>query len=449
MAAQALLSVEFDDPTLNQPDLAVEMIDFVPDPSAEEVARLHFRVIVTSDLEPVVGAEIFISDQPDISRGFTDISGALPASLTVSAPEETGTRTYTVTAVVEGCQIEIQFDFYTVSQSGAQEHTITQWEAFLYPFVSSAENVSIPVPGQIGNIISLATIFMLFSSAPTTGDVIGLVCYTYDVPDLSPTALLWGTQYRGETLIDESFNWYKEEDLTQEEINRLSELCSGTSRELLAQRVASPVFIHVRDPSGHYAGYDPLTQDALLEFPALFSDIGDEPFVFLTVQPVDGPYYVDMVGTGSGPYTVTFDALDSSGIGGNEIEINGSIELGEVRTYIVTYEGGAFEVREDAVSVNENGTPRMTMLDIQSPISAGNIRIQYSLAQMVNQVRIVMYDIAGRRVRTFDPAVCAPGVYILDWDRRDNNGMRVAAGVYVIQLVTGDVTLMKKVVLIR
>ena len=52
-------------------------------------------------------------------------------------------------------------------------------------------------------------------------------------------------------------------------------------------------------------------------------------------------------------------------------------------------------------------------------------------------VRLTVYDIAGRRVRTLVDEVRLPGRHRVIWAGRDNHGQRVASGVYFCRLEVG------------
>jgi len=72
--------------------------------------------------------------------------------------------------------------------------------------------------------------------------------------------------------------------------------------------------------------------------------------------------------------------------------------------------------------------------------------IEYQISEKTD-VKIIVYDIAGKTVKTFPRKFQEPGVYTLVWDGKNNNGGFVSSGVYIYQLTTGQKTVCKKMVL--
>lgn len=60
-----------------------------------------------------------------------------------------------------------------------------------------------------------------------------------------------------------------------------------------------------------------------------------------------------------------------------------------------------------------------------------------------------VYDLSGRRVRALMDEQLRPSDYRMVWDGRDDYGMRVAAGVYLVRLQTRDKVDTQRVILIR
>jgi hypothetical protein len=64
------------------------------------------------------------------------------------------------------------------------------------------------------------------------------------------------------------------------------------------------------------------------------------------------------------------------------------------------------------------------------------------------QARLVVFDLAGRRVRTLLDGPIAEGAHELRWDGRDGSGARVPAGVYPCRLDSGGARATARVVLV-
>jgi hypothetical protein len=58
-----------------------------------------------------------------------------------------------------------------------------------------------------------------------------------------------------------------------------------------------------------------------------------------------------------------------------------------------------------------------------------------------------VYDLQGRLVRALADGARPAGRYRAVWDRLDGDGMRAAAGIYIVRLATPDAQLTRKLVL--
>jgi flagellar hook assembly protein FlgD len=76
------------------------------------------------------------------------------------------------------------------------------------------------------------------------------------------------------------------------------------------------------------------------------------------------------------------------------------------------------------------------------------MQVKYQLAQATG-VQLVVYDAAGRRVRSLIDARQEPGYYTVRWDACDDAGRRVAAGVYFVRFETTTYEKVEKAVLLR
>jgi len=82
-----------------------------------------------------------------------------------------------------------------------------------------------------------------------------------------------------------------------------------------------------------------------------------------------------------------------------------------------------------------------------NPFSQTTI-IRYQLSK-AGQVNLNVYNIQGQLVKTLAEGFQIPGEYSAKWDRRDNHGKQVSAGVYIYHLVTGDRILNRKMVVLK
>jgi hypothetical protein len=65
------------------------------------------------------------------------------------------------------------------------------------------------------------------------------------------------------------------------------------------------------------------------------------------------------------------------------------------------------------------------------------------------RVKLVVYDIAGRRVATLVDEEKIPGAYSVPWNGTDQHGAAVASGVYFYRLEAGDFVATRKMMLLK
>ena len=64
-------------------------------------------------------------------------------------------------------------------------------------------------------------------------------------------------------------------------------------------------------------------------------------------------------------------------------------------------------------------------------------------------VRLAVYDLLGRQVRTLVNDQKSPGTYTVTWDARDDAGARVSSGIYIYRLEAGEQAFTMKMVLLK
>jgi len=75
--------------------------------------------------------------------------------------------------------------------------------------------------------------------------------------------------------------------------------------------------------------------------------------------------------------------------------------------------------------------------------------VQFTLSNS-GVIELVIYDITGQKVSTLASGQRVAGTHVLKWDGRDDDGRKLASGIYVYQLVAGSgVFLVKKMLLLR
>ena len=66
-----------------------------------------------------------------------------------------------------------------------------------------------------------------------------------------------------------------------------------------------------------------------------------------------------------------------------------------------------------------------------------------------SHVKIVIYDITGKVVKTLVDEVVKPGAYRILWDGTDDSGNKVTSGIYFYRMIAGSYVSVKKMVLIK
>jgi hypothetical protein len=86
------------------------------------------------------------------------------------------------------------------------------------------------------------------------------------------------------------------------------------------------------------------------------------------------------------------------------------------------------------------------------PYREGHLNISFSTGSPEGvpiDVEVVVYDVAGRRVRTVAKRILLGGVQRVMWDGRDDRGRRVPSGVYFLQTKTALSNQTRKLVIVR
>lgn len=97
-------------------------------------------------------------------------------------------------------------------------------------------------------------------------------------------------------------------------------------------------------------------------------------------------------------------------------------------------------------------SPLMAHIDLRlelfpNPVR-GTVSIHFTLPRR-ESVRVEIFDVGGRRVRSFEERERGPGSEQIAWDAQDGEGRRVAAGIYFVRLQTPSSSRIGRVVLVR
>jgi hypothetical protein len=75
-------------------------------------------------------------------------------------------------------------------------------------------------------------------------------------------------------------------------------------------------------------------------------------------------------------------------------------------------------------------------------------RIEYTMPS-AGRVRIEVYDVSGRLIRTLLDGSVAPGVHAVSWDARNGNGKDVASGIYFVRMISFGRASVRKALVLR
>ena len=107
--------------------------------------------------------------------------------------------------------------------------------------------------------------------------------------------------------------------------------------------------------------------------------------------------------------------------------------------------GGAFQA---AAPPSEGSDEVGITTHLRPQAVPGGAKIAFGVAHD-GPVSLLVYDVAGRVVRSLVQGDLSRGLYERGWDRRDARGATVSAGVYFVQLRAGADVLSEKLVLVH
>ncbi len=106
------------------------------------------------------------------------------------------------------------------------------------------------------------------------------------------------------------------------------------------------------------------------------------------------------------------------------------------------------EPRSDGEGDSQGGAPDRWSLTLSGANpSPGGVDITLAVPNAAS-VRVSVYDVRGRRVRTLQQGMLDPGYRKLRWDRSLEDGGRAAAGVYFLRAEASGFRQTRKVVLL-
>ncbi len=115
-----------------------------------------------------------------------------------------------------------------------------------------------------------------------------------------------------------------------------------------------------------------------------------------------------------------------------------------------THGKGIYSMTIPVTTGVEDQLPRTTMVLRQNVPNPFNPQTQISFAlPEAGQTSLVVYDVAGRHVRTLVEASLAGGEHTYNWNGADDAGHQVSTGVYLYRLRSGAVEEIRRMTLVR
>jgi hypothetical protein len=150
--------------------------------------------------------------------------------------------------------------------------------------------------------------------------------------------------------------------------------------------------------------------------------------------------------------------------------VNATAGTFEIDTCCVTpanhLEGTALDANNRVFFDVHPGVITITGSDVRSLGTGGNVPTTYALEQNYpnpfnastvvrfsiphdGRVRLEVFDVLGRKVRTLVDDVKPLGLYAVDWDGTDNSGTPVSTGVYFYRIQTADYSKTRSMLLLK
>jgi ligand-binding sensor domain-containing protein len=152
-------------------------------------------------------------------------------------------------------------------------------------------------------------------------------------------------------------------------------------------------------------------------------------------------------GTNWTAYTTSNSGMPSNTVRSLIVDESGNKWVGTYRGLGVYKEGGVVAV--DDLSNEQLPTPNKFTLaqNYPNPFNPSTT-ISFS-ASLASHVTIVIYDVLGREVKRLADGLYGAGKHTVIWEGTNNAGQRVAAGMYIYRVTSGDFAQSKKMILLK
>ncbi|TPW12764.1 MAG: hypothetical protein FD129_1407, partial [bacterium] len=100
---------------------------------------------------------------------------------------------------------------------------------------------------------------------------------------------------------------------------------------------------------------------------------------------------------------------------------------------------------------SDDARNRLTTRPFPNPVAGNATSIDYRIPDRLAaaDVRITIFDVTGRAIRTMLPGTQSAGDHSVQWDLRDDDGAAVTSGIYFYRLTVGVATVTEKLMVTR
>lgn len=190
-------------------------------------------------------------------------------------------------------------------------------------------------------------------------------------------------------------------------------------------------------PTGNTMGVDiipDLNQDGFDEVVIAAQNEG-----MIIVRGQSGVQLGSFTGFGSNQYREVAVVPDMDGNGSSEIIV------GSQQGDVALISGGLGTLSADLEPALPTGfSLSQNFPNPFNPSTAMTIQVPHQ-----EHLTVAIYDILGREVKVFDFERAAPGTHTITWDGMDRNGKPVATGVYLYRAILGELSITKRMMLLK
>jgi uncharacterized surface anchored protein len=150
-----------------------------------------------------------------------------------------------------------------------------------------------------------------------------------------------------------------------------------------------------------------------------------------TVSEDDGLYEIMSLPAGDYKVTASVSGFENGYVGGASQETAADVSVGSGAN---VYDATITLAKSTTNVEGETSIPLQFNLEQNYPNPFNPVtEIGFSIAQPSN-VRLAVYNILGKEVKMLVNGFRKPGVYAVHWDGTDNNGVKLASGIYIYML---------------